>query len=125
MQGVIYEGQSWVLFIFVTFILGGGAAWVTGRSAAQSWRPWVILLVSCLGLGVAARFIYYALFGQTFFTLHYYVVDTIILMIIGSIAYRLTLARQMVAQYGWLYERSGPFSWRSRSGGAAAANESK
>ncbi|WP_367116785.1 DUF6867 family protein, partial [Bauldia sp.] len=23
-------------------------------------------------------------------------------------------AGQMTSQYGWLYERSGPFSWRSR-----------
>jgi hypothetical protein len=125
MQGVIYEGQSWLLFIFVTFVLGGGAAWVSGRSTAQLWRPWTTLLASCLGLGVATRFIYYALFTQTFFSLHYYVVDTIILMIIGTIAYRLTLARQMVAQYGWLYERTGPFSWRSRATATAAADESK
>jgi small-conductance mechanosensitive channel len=124
-MGVIYEGQSWLLFLLVTFGLGGGAAWVTGRSAAKSWRPWPTLLLSCVGLGVATRFIYYALFGQTFFTLHYYAVDTIILMVIGSIAYRVTLARQMVTQYGRLYERNGPFFWRARAGAAPVANESK
>jgi uncharacterized protein (DUF2249 family) len=40
-------------------------------------------------------------------------------MIIGSIAYRYTLTGQMVSQYHWLYERSGPFSWRPRSGASA------
>jgi hypothetical protein len=125
MQGVIYEGQSIILFLFVTVILGGGAAWISGRSTAQMWRPWYILLLSVLGLSVAVRFMYYALFQQTFFSLHYYIVDAIVLLIIGSIAYRFTLARQMVSQYGWLYERTGPFSWGSRSGANLAADESK
>ncbi len=79
-------------------MLGGGAAWISGRSTAQMWRPWTILLLSVLGLTVAVRFIYFALFSQTFFSLHYYVVDAVILLIIGSIAYRFTMARQMVAQ---------------------------
>ncbi len=125
MQGVVYEGQSIILFLFVTVLLGGGAAWVSGRSTAQMWRPWPILLLSVLGLSVAVRFMYYALFTQTFFSLHYYIVDAIILLIIGTIAYRLTLARQMVAQYGWLYERTGPFSWRARPGADLPAHESK
>lgn len=125
MQGVIYEGQSIILFLFVTVLLGGGAAWVSGRSTAQMWRPWYVLLLSVLGLSVAVRFMYYALFTETFFSLHYYIVDAIVLLIIGSIAYRFTLARQMVAQYGWLYERTGPFSWRARSGADVPVNESK
>jgi hypothetical protein len=120
MQGAIYEGQSLLLFLFVTFGLGGGAAWISGRSTAQAWRPWIVLVLSCVALGGALRFIYYALFGQTFFSPHYYVVDTIILLIIGSTAYRFTLARQMVAQYGWLYERAGPFTWRARGGRESA-----
>ena len=67
-----------------------------------------------LGLGVAVRFIHHALFGGTMFSLHYYVVDTVFLLIVGTIGYRFTLARQMVTQYGWLFEQTGPFSWRSR-----------
>jgi hypothetical protein len=123
MQGVIYEERSVLVFLLVTIFLGGGAAWISGRSTAQMWRPWIILFFSTLGLGVGVRFIHFALFGGTFFTPHYYIVDTIILMAIGSTAYRFTLARQMVAQYGWLYEKTGPFSWRTRTAPEAASNE--
>jgi hypothetical protein len=31
---------------------------------------------------------------------------------IGSMGYRFTRARQMTSQYRWLYERTGPFTWR-------------
>jgi hypothetical protein len=119
MQGVIYEGKSFLVFFFVTIVLGGGAAWITGRSTAQSWRPWTVLLGWSVLLGVAVRFIHYALFTQTFFTFYYYAIDTIFLIVIGSIAYRYTMAQQMVRQYGWLYERAGPFGWRSKSGAGA------
>ena len=30
------------------------------------------------------------------------------------LAFRLTLARKMPAQYPWLYERAGPFHWRAK-----------
>jgi hypothetical protein len=123
MQGVIYEEQSLLVFVFVTLTLGGGAAWISGRSTAQMWRPWPVLFFSTLGLGIAVRFIHFALFGGSFFTAHYYVVDTLILLVIGSIGYRFTLARQMVAQYGWLYERTGPFSWRSKAGSEVRTTE--
>ena len=123
-MGVIYEEHSVLVFIFVTLILGGGAAWISGRSTAQMWRPWTILFFSTLGLAVGVRFIHFALFGGTFFSPHYYLVDTIILLAIGSVGYRFTLARQMVAQYGWLYEKTGPFSWRSRTAPATSNTES-
>jgi hypothetical protein len=37
-----------------------------------------------------------------------------VLLVACFIGYRTTLARQMVRQYPWLYESSGPLSWRSR-----------
>lgn len=114
MRGMIYEESSLLVFLFVTCILGGGAAWISGRSTAQVWRPWLVLVFSVLGLGVAVRFVHFALFGGTFFSLHYYLVDTVILLVIGSIGYRFTQTQQMVTQYSWLYEKTGPFSWRSR-----------
>jgi small-conductance mechanosensitive channel len=115
MQGILYEEPAFWLFVLITCILGGGAAWITGRATATSWRGWPTLIVSILALGVAVRFIHHALFGGTMFTLHYYVVDTIVLLVIGSLGYRVTRARQMTTQYSWLYERTGPMSWRPRA----------
>ncbi|WP_338019209.1 DUF6867 family protein [Azospirillum doebereinerae] len=30
--------------------------------------------------------------------------------------HRIAIARRMVNQYPWLYERNGPFAWRERVG---------
>ena len=115
MQGILYEEPSFWLFALITCILGGGAAWISGRATAESWKSWPALFVSVLGLGIAVRFIHHALFGGTMFTLHYYIVDTIVLLIFGTLGYRYTRANQMVTQYHWLYERSSLLSWKSKS----------
>jgi hypothetical protein len=47
------------------------------------------------------------------------VIDAIVILGIGSLGYRYVRARQMTTQYRWLYERTGPFSWRERPGQAA------
>jgi hypothetical protein len=115
MQGVIYEEGSIWIFLFVTVLLGGGAAWMTGRSVALNWGSIGLLVIYLLLLGVGIRFVHHALYGGTMFSLYYYVVDTIVIFIFGFVAYRFTRAGQMTTQYGWLYERSGPFSWRART----------
>jgi small-conductance mechanosensitive channel len=114
MQGILYEEASFGQFLLVTWLLGGGAAWMTGRSCAQTWRPYSTLIVYLILLGIAVRFIHHALFAGTMFSLHYYIVDTIILLIIGSLGYRYTRATQMVTQYHWLYERAGLLSWKPK-----------
>ena len=115
MQGILYEEPSAWLFILVTVVLGGWAAWMTGRALALTWRPfWQVLLWS-LPLGVAVRFIHYALFQGTFLSLHFYLVDLVIVAAIATLGYRYFSARLMTRQYSWLYERSGPFSWREKA----------
>jgi hypothetical protein len=115
MQGILYEEPSFWLFAFVTVILGGWAAWMTGRAMALTWKPYWQLLVYLLILAAAVRFIHYALFEGTLLTLHYYLVDAAVLFAIGSLGFRYYRARQMATQYRWLYERTGPFSWRERT----------
>ena len=38
-MGELYATESWLQVLFVTGILGGGAAWLTGRACADTWRP--------------------------------------------------------------------------------------
>lgn len=114
MQGILHEEHSIFLFILVTILMGGWAAWMTGRAIALTWRPLWQLPVYILILGWVVRFIHFALFQGTLLTLHYYIVDTIFLMAFAFAGWRYTRAGQMATQYRWLYERTGPFGWRPR-----------
>lgn len=114
MQGILYEEASIGQFFFVTCLLGGWAAWMTGRACAQTWRSFNSLILYLLLLGIAVRFIHHALFDGTMFSLQFYIVDTIVLLIIGTLGFRYTRANQMVTQYHWLYERASLLSWKPK-----------
>ncbi|MBV2144787.1 hypothetical protein KUG47_14905 [Falsochrobactrum sp. TDYN1] len=114
MQGILYEEPSFWLFFLITCLLGGWAAWMTGRACAQTWRPYWMLLVYLVPLGATVRFIHYALFEGTLLSLHYFLVDVIVLVIIGTVGFRYTRTKQMVHQYNWLYEKASPLSWRAK-----------
>ncbi len=114
MQGILYEEPSIWLFLLVTLIMGGGAAWMTGRALAVTWAPVWQGVVYCLLLAAAVRFIHFALFHGTLLSLHYYLVDALFVIAIGLAGFRFTRARQMTTQYSWLYTRTGPFTWRDK-----------
>ncbi|QPC85913.1 hypothetical protein GA830_03575 [Mesorhizobium sp. NBSH29] len=115
MQGILYEEPSILQFFFVTCLLGGWAAWMTGRACAQTWRSYPSLILYLMLLGIAVRFIHHALFNGTMFSLHFYLVDAVVLLIIGTFGFRYTRADQMVSQYSWLYERTSLLSWKSKN----------
>jgi hypothetical protein len=106
--------QSWPLYLILTCVLGGGAAFMTGRSLALAWRPWWQLAAAVLLLGAAVRFLDYALFAGQLLSLHYYLTDTLTLALAAAAGFRLTRAEQMVTRYHWLYRRTGPFSWTDK-----------
>jgi hypothetical protein len=114
MHGILYEEASIWQFLFVTCLLGGGAAWMTGKACAQTWRAYPRLAFYLILLGIAVRFIHHALFEGTMFSFHYYLVDTIVLLVIGTIGYRYTRTNQMVRQYYWLYEKASALSWKPK-----------
>jgi uncharacterized RDD family membrane protein YckC len=66
-------------------------------------------------LGWVVRFIHFALFHGTLLTLHYYLVDTVVLMAFAYVGWRYTRTGQMTTQYRWLYERTGPLTWREKT----------
>lgn len=116
MQGILWE-VSLVDFLLVTVFLGGGAAYLTGRAVALTWRPIGFLVAYLLILACGVRFIHYALFSGTLLSFQYFLGDVVVLFCFGGLGYQVTRARQMSGQYAWLYQRSGPLSWRLRPGG--------
>ena len=111
-MGNLYSGESFTAVVLVTLILGGGAAWLSGRAVANAWQPIRQVVITAILLGAAARFIHFALFGGTLLSATSYICDTLIFLIVGVLAWRATRAALTVRQYPWLYVRHGPFSWR-------------
>jgi hypothetical protein len=114
-----YAGESIVKVILVTGILGGGAAWLSGGAIARAWRPQWQVAIAALLLGAAARFFHFALFQGELLSAASYASDALIFVLVGSIAWRVTRAEQMVRQYPWLYARAGPLGWREIEQGNA------
>jgi hypothetical protein len=102
-------------FIFLTLLLGGWLAFMTGRAFASTWRGYVMLIVSLLFLGLVVRFIHFSVAGAELFNLKFYIIDTICLLFIGIIGFQVTRVKQMTLQYWWLYERINPLVWRKRA----------
>jgi len=120
-MGIIFE-TSLGVFLLVTVFLGGGAAYMAGRAVAMTWGSLGHLVVYAVLLAAAARFIHFSLFGGTLLSLHYLLVDLIVLLLLAGLGFRLTRARQMAGQYGWLFERTGPLTWRERPTAARPEN---
>jgi small-conductance mechanosensitive channel len=112
---VTYDGNSLGVFLLLTVILGGGAAVLTGRAMAASWRPWWRVLPPMLLLGAAVRFLYFALYGGTLLSLKYYAVDTAVCLVCGLLGFRAKRTSQMVTSYGWLNASVGLLTWRRKA----------
>ena len=110
----LYAAESLLQIALVTGAIGGAAAWLTGRAIAQTWRPYWHLVLYIALLGAAVRFVHFALFEGTLLSPASYLADTLYLIVIGSLAWRMTRAAQMATQYYWLYKRTSPLTWRSR-----------
>ena len=102
------------VFIGLTLALFGGCAFMTGQALASTWRPLWQVFPYAIGLGLADRFLGFALFGGRLLSPGGFLLDTLVLTGITLAAYRMTQARRMAGQYPWLYERAGLFAWRKR-----------
>src|SRR5262249_22041523 len=102
LMGVLFEEDSLGVFLLVTVLLGGGAAWLAGRAIAPAWRPWWGLIPYMLILGVAIRSFHVTLFDGTALSPRYYAVDTAVALIFAGLGFHLTRKAQMRRQYGFL-----------------------
>ena len=119
---LIYEEDSLGVFLLVSVLLGGGAAWLAGRAVAATWRPRWHVAFYMLILGVAVRFLHFALFDATLLSVHYYLVDLGVCVGLGFLGFRTTRVAQMVTQYRWINARAGAFSWCRRDNKAESAD---
>lgn len=107
------EQNPWI-FLILTVCLGGGAAYLGGRSLALGWKPMSLMFVYMLIFGAGIRFLHFALFQSQLTSLQYYVSHTAVLMAFAFLGYRITRTQQMTQKYPWLYEKAGPLSWRQK-----------
>jgi hypothetical protein len=114
MQGILHEVPSVWPLVLVTIVMGGAAAWQTGRAVAQTWRPFVILPIYIALLNLGVRFIHYSLFNGTLLSLYFYLVDFVVLMAAAAVGWRMCRAEQMRTQYSFAFEGAGPLGWRRK-----------
>jgi hypothetical protein len=117
--GVIYRAESFLQVLFVTGILGGGAAWLMGRACGEHWRPVTQVIGYGILLGLAVRFFHFALFEGELLSVPSFLADTAYLTVVGCLSWRVTRTTRMVTQYRWLYERTSPVTWRKRAPASA------
>ncbi|MFT4078407.1 DUF6867 family protein [Rhodomicrobium sp.] len=121
-MGVIWETSFWA-FLFVTVLAGGGAAYMIGRAAARGWNPIWQAGLQVMLLTAAVRFLHWGLFaGATLeswrqsqgslLSLHYYLVDAVVLLVFAAIGFSRQRTVQMLRQYGWLAVETSPLTWR-------------
>lgn len=118
MDGVL--GSSLPVFLGLTVLVFGGCGILTGQTLAEGWKPLSNAIAYSILLGLGDRFLVWGLFGGQLLSVYGFVVHTVVIGAITLTTYRISMARRMVSQYPWLYERAGPFGWRERVGGTLA-----
>ena len=113
-MSLFVEQNVWI-FLILTVIMGGGAAFMAGRSLALGWKPLWLLIAYMIPFTAGVRFLHFALFQSELTSLHYFLTHGAIVLAFALFGYNSTRATQMVTQYPWLYERTGPVTWRNKA----------
>jgi hypothetical protein len=90
----------WV-FVLCTVVLGAGAAYVTGKAIADTWRPYWHIIMYALALTLVVRFMHYALFDEVMVSLGNFIVDAAVLVPAAMLGHAVARRRQMATQYSW------------------------
>ena len=107
--------NSFFVFLILTVVGGGGAAFMAGRATALGWQPVWQLVVYMMIFGAGLRFLHFALFQETLTSGYYYVVQTVVIIAFALLGYQMTRVNQMTEKYPWLYEKNGPLAWRDKT----------
>ena len=102
------------IFLLVSVFMGASTAYVSGRAIAETWRPFWHGIVYALIIGLAVRFIHFALFEEVLLSVRNYVMDCIFLVAAGSIGYIRTRQQQMRHQYAFLTDGSRNSNTKAR-----------
>lgn len=113
-QFLTYVQNQPVTFVMLTFVIGGGAAYISGRAIALTWRPRLQLALYMLLLGLVVRFFHFALFKGPLLSFTFYVMDTLVLLLMAFAGYQITRAKQITTHYNWLFKRNTPLSWSEK-----------
>src|SRR5262245_65668931 len=102
MAGDFYAGGESGLFTFIllTLLMGGLAAYASGKAIAQTWRPFWHVPLYMLIVAAAVRFCHFALFEEELFSLSSYMIDLTVALAAASLGYRRVRGRAMAGQYG-------------------------
>lgn len=103
-----------LVYLLVTVFLGGGAAILMGRNFAGNWRPISNVILGAIGLALGVRWLHYVLFEESLLTGYGIIADLAIIIAMALLGFRLKRTEQMTSQYYWLYERTGPLTWREK-----------
>jgi hypothetical protein len=112
-KGFLWEATA-ADFLIVTLLLGGLAAYMTGRAVAAAWEPAWLAAAWMVPLGAAVRFIHFAFFHGTLLSVQFFVVDVVVLVLIALFGHRLSRTNRVTVGYPWMIARKGPLSWRLR-----------
>ena len=115
MIDIFPDGLAIFVFIVATVLMGGSASWLAGRAIALAWQPWWHVVLPMLLLGLAVRFIHFAVFRGTLLSLSHYVLDAAVCLGFGLLSFRVTRVGQMVTRYAWINETAGWLGWRRRA----------
>lgn len=108
------DTRTVLIFLFLTVLLGGGAAAMMGRNFANNWRPVTNTVLAAVGLAIGVHFLHYALFWEPLLDIGRYLLDLVVITVAALAGYRWRRTEQMTSQYYWLYERTGPLTWRNK-----------
>lgn len=91
-------------FLVVTLLLGGTAAFASGRAIALTWRPQWQLPVYMVLLAAAVRFVQWSVLDAKLLSLPSLLLDLAVLLAFAWSGYILMRLDQTRRQYGWRTE---------------------